>query len=157
MADRTARDIMTSPVISVRPDTGVREVAHVLSENEISGVPVVSDDGKVVGMVTEADLMVKVAGPHLPAHIELLGGVIYLENPLEMSHELRKAMAVTAEQIMSRDVITVEADTPVRAVAELMMKKRLNRVAVVEKGGIAGIVTRHDVIETLIGEGDEEP
>lgn len=148
----TAADIMTTPVTTVGPDAPIRDVARLLSEKRISGMPVVDDDGMVLGMVSEQDLMLRVTGPHLPPHIELLGGIIYLESPRDMEEELRKAMAVTAGQIMSKDVITVAPSATVQEVADVMVKRKINRVPVVDGGRLVGIITRHDVVSTLVSE-----
>lgn len=153
MAERTAQDIMTTPVVTVPRDASIKEVARLLSEHRISGMPVVDGENRVIGMVTEQDLLMRVTGPHLPPHIELLGGIIYLEKPHDMEEELRKAMAVTAEQIMSDEVISVEASATVREVADLMMSRKINRVPVLEEDGtLVGIITRHDVVATLVME-----
>lgn len=148
MPDLLARDIMSRNVVVVRPDTTVQAIARLLLEKRIGGVPVV-DDGLLRGMVTDGDLILKVSGPHLPPHIELLGGVIYLENPHEMNEHLRKAMGVTAQEIMSHPVVTVDPARPVRDVADLMIKKRIHRLPVVDGGRLVGIIARHDLISTL--------
>jgi len=148
----TAADIMTTPVATVGPDASIRDVARLLSEKRISGLPVVDEAGEVLGMVSEQDLMVRVTGPHLPPHIELLGGIIYLETPHDMEEDLRKAMAVTAGQIMSKDVITVALSATVQDVANVMVKRKINRVPVVDGGRLVGIITRHDVVSTLVSE-----
>lgn len=150
--EQTAGDVMTRDVVTVTPDTSVRDLARTLLEHRISGVPVVDGEGHVLGMVSEADLVERVSGPHLPPHIELLGGVIYLENPLHLEEKLRKAMAVTAGAIMSTHPVTVLADTPLRDVADLMVKRKINRFLVVEGKRLVGIITRHDVISTLVGD-----
>jgi CBS domain-containing protein len=144
-----ARDIMVTDVITVKPETSVQDLARLLNEKRISGVPVVDDEGRVIGIVTESDLVLRVAGPHIPPHIELLGGIIYLENPHEMQEKLRKAMALTAGEVMTRDVVTVDQDRPVREIADLMVKRRVNRLPVVGDGRLVGIITRHEVISTL--------
>lgn len=149
MAELCARDIMTRDVITVNPSTTVQEIARLLLDRRISGVPVVDDGGELLGIVTESDLVLKVSGPHIPPHIELLGGVIYLEKPHEMKEHLRKAMGVTAEEIMSGEVVTVEEDMPVREVADMMVSRRVNRLPVLSNGKLAGIITRHDIIATL--------
>lgn len=150
---RVAADIMTRPVVTVRPETPVKEVARLLSERKISGVPVVDAEDRVVGMVTEADLIQRAAGAHLPPHVELLGGIIYLASPHEMTEQLRKSMALTAEQIMSQDVVGVAADAPVSEVAQIMMRRKIKRVPVLDDGRLVGMVTRHDVISDLAAEG----
>lgn len=148
--ERTAGDVMTRDVVTVTADTSVREVARTLLERRISAVPVVDGQGSLLGMVSEDDLVQRVSGPHLPPHIELLGGVIYLENPLHLDEKLRKAMAVTAGEIMTANPLTVEPGTAIREVADLMVRRRVHRFPVVEGRRVVGIVTRHDVITTLV-------
>ena len=148
----TVGDVMTRDVVTVTPDTSVRDIARMLMERRFSGVPVVDGEGTVLGMVSEADLVERVSGPHLPPHIELLGGVIYLENPLHLEEKLRKAMAVTAGEIMSTHPVTVKPSTPLRDVADLMVTRKLNRFPVVEGKRLVGIITRHDVISTLLAD-----
>jgi CBS domain-containing protein len=147
-----ARDVMTLKVVTVRPDTSVRDIALTLLKHRISGVPVVDDTGALLGMVTEGDLILRVSGPHLPPHIELLGGVIYLDNPLALDEKLRKAMGVTADEIMTRDLVTVDAGRPLREVADVMIHRKLNRLPVVEGKRLVGIITRHDLISTILDE-----
>ncbi|MBM3464067.1 MAG: CBS domain-containing protein [Armatimonadetes bacterium] len=148
-----ASDLMSAPVITVGPEVSVSDVARLMSDKHVGGVPVIDADQRLLGMVTEADLVVRVSGPHVPPHIELLGGVIYLESPREMHEELRKAVAVTAEQIMSANVVTVAPDATVQEVADLMVTRKVNRILVVDDGRLVGMITRHDVVKTLVDAG----
>jgi CBS domain-containing protein len=149
-----ARDIMTMNVITVHPDATVTDLAKLLQKHRISGVPVVNETGAIMGMVSEADLMMKIARPHLPAHIQLLGGIIYLESPAEMDSAMKKALAMQVSDIMTTRVIAVEEDDLVEDVANLMIEKRVNRVPVLDEGRLSGIITRADIIKTLV-QGDE--
>ena len=148
----TAAEVMTREVVTVGPDSSVRDIARTLLEHRISGVPVVDAAGLLLGVVTEDDLVERVSGPHLPPHIELLGGVIYLENPLHLDEKLRKAMGVTAREVMSTHPVTVQPQTPLHEVADLMVKRKINRFPVVEGRRLVGIITRRDVIATLVRE-----
>jgi CBS domain-containing protein len=144
-----ARDIMTADVVTVAPQTPVGEIARLLAEKQISGAPVVDDAGRLRGIVTEADLILRAARPHFPRYIPFLEGVIFLENPRHYEEQVEKILATTAEQIMTAKVITVAPDARVEEVATLMAERNINRVVVVEGERVVGIVTRADVIRTL--------
>ena len=147
-----ARDIMTSSVITVSPESTIQEIARLLHGNRISGVPVVNNENEVIGIITEGDLIIKIAKPHLPAHIELLGGIIYLRRPQEMDDELKKITAALAKDIMTEKVITVEENCDIEDIASLMVNRKINHLPVVRDRKLIGIITRGDVIETLAGE-----
>ena len=142
---------MTEEVITVSSETTIEEIAKILHENRISGVPVVNNDKEVIGVVTEGDLIIKIAKPHTPPHIELFGGIIYLKRPYEMDEELKKITAVLARDIMTEKVITVDEDANVEDVAALMVNRKINRLPVVREGKLVGIITRADLIETMMG------
>lgn len=144
-------DIMEKNVITVRGETPVEEVLHLLFNNKISGVPVVNEDGKVVGMVSETDLIQKEKEPRLPSYIEVLGSIIYIEGTKHYQEELRKMVATKVADIMTTQVFTVHEDENVEKVAEIMIEKRVNRIPVVdEKGKIQGIVSRSDMLKPLL-------
>lgn len=145
-----AKDVMKKEVVSVKKDTLVKEIAKLLYENGISGVPVVDDENKVLGIVSETDLIAKVSGPHLPPHIELLGGIIYLARPHEIEDELKKIVSVTAEEIMTKEVITVDEEAEVEDIAAIMIDRKVNRIPVVKDKKLVGIITRHDLISVLL-------
>ncbi len=146
-----ARDIMNREVVTVTRDTTIQEVARLLTEHRISGVPVVDEERRVVGIVSEGDLIYQDKKLHKPAFIEILGGIIYLENPQRLGDELMKMTAAKAGQIMTRKVHTAKEDTPVADIATLMVEHRINRVPVVDGAGrLVGIVSRQDIIKSLL-------
>lgn len=145
-----AKDIMETNVITIPPDMPVHEIAQTLSKNNMTALPVVDAEENIVGIVSESDLIYRLAHPHIPPHIELLGGIIYLENPFEMKQEFKKLMAITAKDLMTEKVLTVTEDADVEDIATLMVEKEINGVPVVKGGKIVGIVTRHDLIKALI-------
>jgi len=146
-----AGDIMTENVITVSPDATIEEIAKILHEHRISGVPVVNDENELIGVVTEGDLIIKIAKPHLPPHIELFGGIIYLQKPHEMDDELKKITATLARDIMTEKVVAVEEDCEIEDVASLMVNRKINRLPVLREGKLIGIITRADIIETMVG------
>lgn len=145
-----AKDVMKKEVISVRPETMVKEIAKLLYENNISGVPVVDGENKLLGIVSETDLISKVSGPHLPPHIELLGGIIYLARPHEIEEELKKIVSVMAGEIMSKDIVSVTEDAEVEDIAALMIDRKVNRIPVLKDKKLVGIITRHDLISIIM-------
>ncbi|UCH34833.1 MAG: CBS domain-containing protein [Armatimonadota bacterium] len=144
-----ARDLMTRDVITVTPETPVSEIAKLLSEHNISGVPVVDEDGKLRGIISEADLVVRAARPRFPRYIPFLEGVIFLENPAHYEQEIQKMLAVAAADIMTEKVVTAPPDASVEELATLMTERNVNRIVIIEAGRIAGVVTRGDIVRTL--------
>ncbi|NLU48172.1 MAG: CBS domain-containing protein [Syntrophomonadaceae bacterium] len=145
-----ARDIMTREVITVKPKDRVDEVARLLVDHKISGIPVVDEENHVVGIITEKDLIVKASELRLPFYITLFDSIIFLENPIRFNNDLKKYTAVNVEDAMTKQVVTVEEDTEVSEVAKIMQNKRINRVPVVRNGKLVGIITRNDVLKSLV-------
>jgi CBS domain-containing protein len=147
----TVRDIMDPEPATVRPDTPVDEVVSTLRENELPGLPVVDDDGRVVGIVTEADLVLPddQGDLHIPHYINLFGGTVFLEPLSRFEERLRKAFASTAADMMSAEPDTVSPDTTVQEAARLLHETGHNRLPVVEDGRLVGVVTRVDVLGAL--------
>ncbi len=144
-----AKDIMTTEVITVTPEQTVKDVAKLLVDHKVSGVPVVDDDHRVVGVVTEADLLVRSQKLKTPSYIQLLGGIIYLDSVREFEEELKKTVAVLVKDIMTEDVIVVTEDTDVEDIATKMAEENINRIPVVDGEKLVGIVSRADIIKSL--------
>ena len=150
--DTLARDIMTAPVITVTPDTSVKDLAALFRDKRIGGMPVVQD-GKLVGIVTEGDLMALDADVQYPHYFELFDSIIYLGSQKKFKEQLEKAAAAIVDQLMTRrdKVKTIGPDEPARAAATLMSRHHFDRVPVVdENDAVVGLVTRHDIMK-LIG------
>jgi CBS domain-containing protein len=148
----TAKDIMTTEVITATPRTTVGEIAALLTKHGIAGLPVVDEERRVLGVVTEADLVVRSARPHFPHYIQLLDGFVFLESPKRFDEEVRKIIAMSAEEIMTKEVVTCAPDASVEDVATLMVDRNINRIIVVENDRLVGIVTRADIVKTLRAE-----
>jgi len=145
-----ARDIMTVNVISVKRDALIKDIAHILVENRIGGVPVVDDGGRVVGIISETDLVRKEKNVHIPSYITVLQGVIYLESFKRFEEDIRKITAYKAEDIMTAEVEKVHEDDDVETIASLMIEKGVNRVPVVDsEGKLKGIICRYDIIKSM--------
>lgn len=145
-----AKDIMTKDVITVRPEEDVEKVAQLLVDNKISGVPVVDENYHLVGMITEKDLMIKATELKVPFYITLFDSIIFLENPIRLKNDLKKYTASQVKDAMTKKVYWVEEDAPVAEVADLMQKENINRVPVLRHKRVVGIVTRNDLLKTLV-------
>jgi len=142
----TVRDVMTRPVRSVRPETPLKEVAQILIEHQISGLPVVDAEERVVGVVSEGDLLVKEQGPGAIRHRPLAR--IFGES--RETRALRTKMAArTAGDAMTAPAITIEASRPISVAAAMMVEHKVNRLPVTEDGRLAGIVSRADVVRAF--------
>jgi len=147
------RDIMTTDVVSVRRDTSVNEVAKLMGARDISGVPVVDETGTVVGIITELDMIVRNTRMDVPRFLQILDlGRIPLELPGHYLERMRHMLGTLAEDIMSREVVTIEPGDSVEQLAELMVERRVNPVPVVENGRLVGIVSRADLIDMMAAE-----
>ena len=142
------RDIMTTPVITVPSSMTVKDLAAMFRDERVGGVPVVDDD-RLVGIVTEGDLMALDADIQMPHYFELFDSIIYLGSQKKFKEQLEKASAATVGQLMTDEVRTVAPDDEARVAAALMSKHRFDRVPVVEGEAVVGIVTRHDIMKIL--------
>ncbi len=151
------REIMTTEVVAVRRDTSVNEIAKLMGERDISGIPVVDESNRVVGIVTELDMIVRNTRLEMPAFIQILDlARIPLERPGHYRDRLRHMLGAQAADIMTEQVITISPDAEAKDLAELMVKRRLNPVPVVEDGVLVGIVSRADLIRMMARELESE-
>jgi CBS-domain-containing membrane protein len=145
----TAADIMTKEVHTVRLDTEIKDLAKTFVEHNVNAMPVVDEDGMLVGMVTQTDLVEQDKPMHIPTVISLFDWVIYLESPKKFLEEVRKVTARKVEAICSKDVVTCTPDTPVSTVASLMVDNKVHLVPVVSDGRMVGVVARLDIIRSM--------
>jgi CBS domain-containing protein len=141
------RDVMTSRVITVGSETPLKEVARLLADNGISGVPVVGEDGHVLGVVSEADFLLK--EQDVPAGRPSLMAWLFDTSDGRRARE-DKVHATTAREAMTAPAIVIGPEHGVREAAALMTRNRINRLPVVEDGELIGILTRADVVETFL-------
>ena len=146
------RDVMTHSVLSVRREAPLKEVALVLVDHRISGVPVVDVDGAVLGVVSEADLLMKEQGADAVRHRPLAR---FLGESRESRTQLAKLAAVTAGEAMTAPAVTIESGRRISEAAALMIARRVNRLPVVDDGRLVGIVTRADLVRAYVRSDDE--
>ncbi len=145
----TARDIMTREVITVGPDASVEDLAKLLEEHRISGVPVLDPGGALVGVVTQSDLVQRSRDLELPPALNILDLHLFLETPSRFQKRLEKLLGDRVRDIMSDNPVTITPDTPVRDIARLMTAKGFHTLPVLEQGKLVGIVGKLDLIRAL--------
>ena len=145
-----AKDIMTKNVISVTPDTGITEVAGLLLQKHINGVPVVDEKGNLVGIICQSDLIAQQKKLPLPSFFNLLDTFIPIDSPGKIEREVEKISAVRAEQAMTPDPVTVDSQTDLEEIAAIMVNRNLHTLPVVEEGRLVGIIGKEDVLRTIM-------
>lgn len=136
-------ELMTTDVLTVGPDTTLKDVAVLLSGRRISGCPVVDGDGTLLGVVSEADILAK---ERRPAHQTRFGHLLGYTEPGDA-----KALARTAGEAMTAPPVTIDSARRVDAAAALMLDKSVNRLPVVGRDGrLVGIVTRADLVRAFV-------
>jgi len=148
----TVADVMTRSVRSVRPKTPLKDVARLMLDNWLSGVPVVDRYGTVLGVVSEADFLAKEQGVRAVHHRRLAG---LFGETAEVQTQLAKLAARTAGEAMTAPAVTIESKRPIHEAAALMTNRRINRLPVVDDGRLVGIVTRADLVRAYL-RSDEE-
>jgi CBS domain-containing protein len=148
-ADPRVADIMEREVVTIAPDATVHELVLLLRDKDLGGVPVVDDDGLLVGIVTEGDLVIEDADVRLPHYFELFGNLVYLGGQKKFEERLKKMVGNSVADVMTTEVFTVAPDDPAPRAANIMVDKKVNRVPVVDGDRLVGIVARHDIIRML--------
>ena len=148
----TIRDVMVSTVVTVEPQTPLKDVAQSLVDHRISGMPVVDADGAVLGVVSEADVLLKEGGADAIQHRSLAR---VRGESRETRAQLAKVAASTAGEAMTAPAITIGPDGSIAEAAALMIGRRVNRLPVVEDGRLVGIVSRADLVRAFIRSDDE--
>lgn len=153
MKNKTAKDIMTMDVIVANKSDSVADVAQLLIKEKIGGVPVVSEDREVVGIISETDIMKKEKYVEAPQVLNLLQGLIFLSDFKQMEEDMKRIAAYKVEELMSTEIITVHENDTFDDVANVMIKKSVNRVPVVDNDNkLKGIICRYDIIRAMYNE-----
>ena len=143
------RDVMTTEVVTADPETSVNLVARLMAGKDISGIPVV-DGGKLVGIVTELDLIVRNTRLKPPAFFALLDARIPLETPAHYHERLRHMLGTLARDVMTEEVVTIGPETHILSISDLMINKHIRRLPVSEDGRIIGMVYMSDVFYHML-------
>ncbi|WP_248291232.1 CBS domain-containing protein [Neoroseomonas marina] len=144
-----ARDLMTTPVVTVPPDMAVEAIARLLARRGITAAPVVDGDGALLGLVTAADLTCRLSEPPAaePSWLRWL-----LADPSKAAIRYARAHGFVARDVMSLEIDTIPPDLPAAGIASLLESKGIRRVLVTERGRLRGIVSRSDLLHAVTGE-----
>lgn len=138
------KELMTEEVITVGPETPLKEVAGILAQRSISGLPVCDDEGRVLGIVSEGDILFKEQG-----QIDRPGGIFGWFAEGIRTPALEKSLARTAAEAMTAPAIAIRPERPVAAAARMMVEHGVNRLPVVKDGKLVGILTRADLVRAF--------
>lgn len=138
-----------SRAITVEKSTPIKEVAKILSSEKVAGLCVVDKD-KIIGVITDGDLVMRSEHLHPPTFIQILDSAIYTESVKTFEDELRKILGLTAEEVMSHDVITIDPDASVRDAATIMSERRISFIPVVKRGKLLGAISKNDLVKLLL-------
>ena len=146
-----AKEIMTKEVITVQEDTTIHEMAQILVQNKISGVPVVDAQGRLIGIVTENDLINKNKKLHIPTVLRLFDAYIPLGTS-KLETDIKRMAAITVGDILTKEVVSVNEDTPVEEIATIMSEKNIHLLPVLRDGILVGIIGKRDLIKAVARE-----
>ena len=147
----SAKDFMTKDVITIKPEATVEELARVLIKHKISGVPVVDNENKIIGIVTENDLISKNKRLHIPTIIRLFDAFIILGSG-RLGDEIKKMAAITVEDICTKRIVTITEDTSLQEVATIMFEQKIHLLPVVRDNTVVGIVGKADIVNAMSSE-----
>ena len=146
----TAKEIMTTDVITLTPETDIGRAAQLLLEKGINGAPVLDDEGRVVGILCQSDLVAQQKRLPMPTVFTLLDSYISLSSSKQIEKEVRKIAALTVAEAMTPDPVTVQSDTTLETIAGLMVDSGFHTLPVVDQGTLVGIIGKEDVLKTLL-------
>ena len=150
--DMLVREVMTTDVLSFRPEDKVEDAYRRMTERGIDGGPVVDEDGGVIGMLTTDDLLVQETRLHFPTVISLLAGGIELpSSKRKFEDELRKAVGSAVADVMTDKVVACAPDDTLERAATLMHDREVSRLPVTEGGALVGIIARADILRAVMG------
>jgi CBS domain-containing protein len=145
-----AKDIMKKELLTVSPETRVTDAAKILLEKHINGLPVVDDEGRLVGIICQSDLVAQQMRMPVPSVFNLLDGLIPIGLPATFEKEVKKIAAIKVSEAMSTKPVTVTPETGLEEIATLMVSRNFHSLPVLEEGRLVGIIGKEDVLRTLV-------
>ncbi len=145
-------EIMNKYPVTVNADATIHEVAMLFVKHDISAIPVVDNDGVLMGIITEGDLLYKKVRPHTPHYVNILGASIFYAGIGEYNDNFKKLLAASVDKLMTKDVIYGEPDTDVEDIAAVMVEQHLKVVPVVKDSRVVGTVSRKDIMRLIAEE-----
>jgi len=141
------REIMTKDVVTLSPETTVKDAVDLLFKLKISGLPVVDSENLVVGMFTEKEVLKTI----LPSYVERFEGLTRMFGDKGLERRVMELEKMHVGDIMRREVICVEENAPIVEVAKIMLVRNARRVPVLKDSKLSGIVAREDILRSILG------
>jgi CBS domain-containing protein len=148
----TIEQVMTRDVITVNPAASIHTAARLMVDRGVSGLPVVADDGKLVGIISDGDLILR----HT-RRAQRPWWRAFFENPEQVAREYRKAAGTTVAEVMTHPVVSISPVWGIETAAAIFQNRRIRRIPVVRDGQLVGIVTRADLIKALVAKPTRGP
>ena len=145
-----ARDIMTKEVVTVTPDTEIIQAAKLLLKTHFNGLPVVDENGKLVGIICQDDLIVQQKKFPLPSLFTFFDGLIPLTSYRSLEKEVDKIVASKVSQAMTPDPVTIGPDASLEDIATLMVNNNVHTLPVLDRDRLVGVIGKEDVLRTLM-------
>jgi CBS domain-containing protein len=150
VASQLVQDFMTPNPVTVKPTDSVATVVKILDEQRFRGLPVVDDQGKFVGLISEEDLIVREAPVQSPLYLTLLGSIIYFDSSEKFQQQLKKSLGMLVQDVMTTKPATTKPQATISEVAQTMLQSRVGQLPVLDdQQKLVGIITRHDLIHAL--------
>ena len=146
---KTASDIMTQDVVTVNKNQPIGDLSKIFIENHFNGVPVLDNTGKVVGVVTQGDLIEQNKNLHIPTVIALFDAVLFLESEKKFEDDLKKLTGSKIEDIYHKNLITVSPDTDLNEIITLMAEKDIHTIPVLDGDKLIGIIGKRNIIREM--------
>ena len=147
-----AKDIMTSDPVVVVQGWDIGKATTIMIEKGFNGLPVVDDEGRLVGIICQSDIIVQQKKLPLPSYFTFLDGLISLRSVKSLEKEAQKIAATTVGDAMTPDPVSVGPDTSIETLAALMVDSNFHTLPVVEDGKLVGVVGKEDVLRTLVND-----
>jgi len=150
----TARDIMTTDVLTISPDTEIVHATRILLDKHVNGIPVVDDTGRLKGILCQSDLVAQQKKMPIPSLFAFLDGFIPTTSMKQIEKEIHKIAATTVADAMTPDPVTVAPDTDIDRIATLMVDNSFHTIPVVDGDKLVGIIGKEDILRTLMPDTD---
>ncbi|MBS3973643.1 MAG: CBS domain-containing protein [Actinobacteria bacterium] len=150
MSELTVANVMSKDPLTIAPDASVTDAARLMVEERIGALPVI-ENGKLIGIVTEGDLIMQDVKLEFPTYLHLLDGfIMYPPATARFESELKKAVAANVRAVMTENPVTVRVDASLEEVATLLVEKDVSRLPVLDGDRLVGIISKSDVVRSLL-------
>ena len=149
----TAKDIMSTDLITVKKDTDIKTLSNLFIDKKINSVPVVDDEGKLIGIVSETDLVYQDASLHIPTVFSIFDSIFYLQSSKHFKEDLNKITGSKVKDIMTNKVLSIKENESIYDIASIITEKKFYSIPVVDDNDkLKGIVSRFDIIKSMTDE-----